>query len=204
MSVRKLTVEDVRLSGFRVAAAPVWAYSREDFHYEPIPEVWADLLAELKRRARQVYRQAKREHARQMEKHNDLQERLKGVNQLTEGERLRISFGWDPFKPPPAPTMPEVGGMKRVYGWSPYHCRQCDRPYLTMVGKGRGPSYCSLRCWKAARKDRPRPSRAKKRTERACDQCGRPFLPKRSDARTCSIRCRVAAHRAVRHATEEK
>jgi hypothetical protein len=33
---------------------------------------------------------------------------------------------------------------------------------------------------------------------RACDQCGSEFTPTRRDARFCSGRCRVAAHRAVR------
>jgi hypothetical protein len=29
-----------------------------------------------------------------------------------------------------------------------------------------------------------------------CEHCGKGFRPRRSDARTCSIRCRVALHRA--------
>jgi hypothetical protein len=32
-------------------------------------------------------------------------------------------------------------------------------------------------------------------TTKTCEHCGQPFTPARSDARTCSIRCRVAAHR---------
>lgn len=40
-------------------------------------------------------------------------------------------------------------------------------------------------------------------TERTCAGCGLPFRPARSDARTCSARCRQAAHRrrivTVRH-----
>jgi hypothetical protein len=197
MSVRKLTVDDVRLKGFEVAALPEWAYIREDFHYEPIPAAWADLLAELRRRARREYRRRMREHAREMAEHADLQERLSGTDasRITETERMRIGFGWDPFKPPPAPTMPEVGRPKRVHQWSPLICHQCEGRYLTL-GKGRPPCYCSARCWKASRAVRPRKSRARQRTERACDQCGKPFLPKRSDARTCSTKCRVAAFRS--------
>lgn len=29
-----------------------------------------------------------------------------------------------------------------------------------------------------------------------CDHCGEDFMPKRSDSRFCSVRCRVASHRA--------
>jgi hypothetical protein len=32
---------------------------------------------------------------------------------------------------------------------------------------------------------------------RSCDGCGASFVPKRSDAKFCSARCRVAAHRKV-------
>jgi hypothetical protein len=37
--------------------------------------------------------------------------------------------------------------------------------------------------------------------ERDCEHCGTSFTPSRSDARFCSLRCRVAAHR-TRHALE--
>ena len=35
------------------------------------------------------------------------------------------------------------------------------------------------------------------RPERACERCEKPFLPVRADARFCSVRCRVAAHRQL-------
>jgi hypothetical protein len=38
---------------------------------------------------------------------------------------------------------------------------------------------------------------------RACERCGQTFAPRRSDARYCSGRCRVAAHRARRFAAAE-
>ena len=34
---------------------------------------------------------------------------------------------------------------------------------------------------------------------RDCEKCGEPFYPARSDARFCSTKCRVAAHRAKRN-----
>jgi hypothetical protein len=46
------------------------------------------------------------------------------------------------------------------------------------------------RNWKNAERRRLSPE------SRTCAQCGETFAPKRSDARFCSTRCRVAAHRA--------
>jgi hypothetical protein len=57
--------------------------------------------------------------------------------------------------------------------------------------------YCSNRCHAAARRARPRPSRAQppdSRT-RACVVCGRSFAPARVDAACCSGRCRIARWR---------
>ena len=51
---------------------------------------------------------------------------------------------------------------------------------------------CSARCSARAR----RADRAAQR-EVTCEWCGDPFLQTRSDARFCSGRCRVAAHRAL-------
>lgn len=55
----------------------------------------------------------------------------------------------------------------------------------------------------AARRRRLRAAAARRRRaeraaaiERTCAVCGEPFRPSRSDALTCSGRCRVAAHRA--------
>jgi hypothetical protein len=43
----------------------------------------------------------------------------------------------------------------------------------------------------------PRKSRAKPRQAKPCAQCGEVFTPHRQDANTCSVRCRVALHRAA-------
>lgn len=55
-----------------------------------------------------------------------------------------------------------------------------------------------------ARRDTAPPRTAPRRPEpkpitgdtRNCEKCGEPFVPARSDARFCSAKCRVAAHRA--------
>jgi hypothetical protein len=55
--------------------------------------------------------------------------------------------------------------------------------------------YCSEQCRRALISQRAKAARAAKRGERPCEACGRLFVPTRSDAKTCSNRCRQAAHR---------
>jgi hypothetical protein len=55
--------------------------------------------------------------------------------------------------------------------------------------------YCSEQCRRALISQRAKAARAAKRSERPCDACGRLFMPTRADAKTCSNRCRQAAHR---------
>ena len=86
-------------------------------------------------------------------------------------------------------------------------CIGCGNPLSLMVmgggwfGRGRCevPRQIMLcvRCYdkrdaerRRAKRRRPPPN------QRACAQCGETFSPARSDARFCSTRCRVAAHRA--------
>jgi hypothetical protein len=76
---------------------------------------------------------------------------------------------WHPYQGPQA-TQPLVPGARGIGGsWSPVHAEGSDN---------RGP---------AARLDLS--------VSRPCDGCGAVFMPKRSDAKFCSGRCRVAAHR---------
>jgi predicted nucleic acid-binding Zn ribbon protein len=55
--------------------------------------------------------------------------------------------------------------------------------------------YCSEQCRRALISQRAKAERAAKRGERPCEACGRLFIPTRADAKTCSNRCRQAAHR---------
>ena len=74
-----------------------------------------------------------------------------------------------------------------------FTCKTCDEDavHLNYARGGPAPSYCSPACVPSP------PSRAKRRQERVCAQCGETFIPKRRDARTCSVACRVALHRAA-------
>jgi hypothetical protein len=79
---------------------------------------------------------------------------------------------------------------------APRRCCVCGRRfYYSTHAPG---WYCSRRCNHRRPRLPRRESRAKDpdtRT-RACARCGATFTPARSDARYCSARCRVAAHRA--------
>jgi endogenous inhibitor of DNA gyrase (YacG/DUF329 family) len=101
-----------------------------------------------------------------------------------------------PYPRPPRPN----GGVR--------DCAICGRAFVTGSERGH-PIYCSDACHKTAtqpaRPDRGPPhnnatraaERAAKRMDRTCAHCGSAFTPKRSTGRFCSLRCRVAAHRAT-------
>jgi hypothetical protein len=74
-----------------------------------------------------------------------------------------------------------------------FTCKTCDEDavHLNYARGGPAPSYCSPACVPSP------PSRAKGRQQRVCAQCGDTFIPKRRDARVCSVACRVALHRAT-------
>jgi predicted nucleic acid-binding Zn ribbon protein len=87
-------------------------------------------------------------------------------------------------------------------------CVVCGHAFVTGDSMGR-PLYCSDACQKIATKKprAPRDSaprdnatraaeRAARRANRECEHCGQPFTPRRSSGRFCSMRCRVAHHRA--------
>ena len=50
---------------------------------------------------------------------------------------------------------------------------------------------------RAVARDRKRRQRGTDLSVKPCSHCGATFTPKRSTARFCSTRCRVAAHRAT-------
>lgn len=96
-------------------------------------------------------------------------------------------------------------------GGRTYRCRHCGSrrptPYFTQR-TGPVPRYCTDLCRRLAAADRQRQRRAAQRygVTRAnkvnkpkpmkCAACGKSFTPTRSDAKTCSPRCRKALSRA--------
>jgi len=72
-------------------------------------------------------------------------------------------------------------------------CQGCGRFfYLTDVRR----TTCNG-CRAKAEREKKRRQRGTDLSARACQHCGATFTPKRSTARFCSTRCRVAAHRST-------
>jgi hypothetical protein len=83
-----------------------------------------------------------------------------------------------------------------------HDCRLCGEAFF---GYGRT-QFCSARCYRTRRKQthvyskQPRKKYPREPVDhdyRPCEHCGWEFEPTRKDARFCSGRCRVAAHRAA-------
>jgi endogenous inhibitor of DNA gyrase (YacG/DUF329 family) len=100
----------------------------------------------------------------------------------------------------------------------PYHrsvCRHCGRAfYKADKGSrrnGGAPLYCSDKCVAAVHALAMAPivkarskARATIRADRKCATCGKPIKAKRSTMKFCSVKCRVAAHRAGDREIETK
>jgi len=78
-------------------------------------------------------------------------------------------------------------------------CHSCGRPVFHGARRG-VPRHvsCSPECRRAVYAARAREQRRK--GERPCQTCGKPFQPKRTDALTCSDACRQRAYRQRQHA----
>jgi hypothetical protein len=77
----------------------------------------------------------------------------------------------------------------------PVYSNQGYAHYVTKVVPS--PIVCSSSCNKAARLKRRKDARSLHRTARACLACGQQFVPTRTDAKTCSNRCRQAVFREM-------
>jgi len=83
----------------------------------------------------------------------------------------------------------QVAWARRVGVGYILRCEFCDGRYARVRHDQK---CCSLACSREFRNER----RRVENDARACERCDEPFTPRRSDARYCSSRCRVAAHRA--------
>ena len=95
-------------------------------------------------------------------------------------------------------------GKRSGFGGSDWHratCPACDRVVYTDWCYGtRRHLYCSQRCARRGEVARRVAAHAKARGSRTCPVCGEVFTPKRSDAQTCSHRCRTRLYRDKRSA----
>lgn len=104
------------------------------------------------------------------------------------------------------------------YRWLTNTCRVCKKKFfnartyrtaprtgyrVVITGK-KSSSFCSDACltkWRKRKRAEQRKeeaaTRAEARSGRVCEQCGEPIEAARSTKRYCSIKCRVAAHRAT-------
>ena len=105
-------------------------------------------------------------------------------------------------KDPPESRVAERQEVDRI---PDYHlqkiskCSQCREP---MAVTSLAHKYCSPACHKAAKARKQTPfNQARPKVShghRSCEHCETSFTPKRSDARFCSTRCRVAHNRVSR------
>jgi hypothetical protein len=86
-----------------------------------------------------------------------------------------------------------------------WQCHVCGGDYINVGGNYHLRAFCSNDCQRnkynqtrQAQRAKFRPSRAREQITRDCEACGVEFNPARADAKYCSVKCRVAAHRAFK------
>jgi hypothetical protein len=116
------------------------------------------------------------------------------ANSLRRGE-----FGREPIATLWAPLLRQLKAKSPwPYSLGKRKCQHCSTVFYHVPG--RRSRYCSDPCANALRsaafsKARSE-QRAAARANRKCETCGQPIKAKRSTMRFCSMRCRVASHRA--------
>ena len=82
----------------------------------------------------------------------------------------------------------------RTPSWHRARCLNCRR-LIRIHGYSLNAQTCCTDCKRAMKNSRNNLRRRVKHKRMACNQCGRPFTPKRADAKTCSNKCRQAQYR---------
>jgi hypothetical protein len=190
---RPLTLDDVRIDNrFQICAAPLWALEEKKDHglCEP-PGVWEPLESHLEqlKQEKEAARQREKDEeiaywkAIQDDPNTDEEDRSQAREQLHLIRRvdlMAMSF---------RNTIEEYS-----FHWGKRCCAVCNQWFWARSGI----QTCSNQCNKV-RRDKTRIRGDRKpadHTPKPCQHCGERFVPTRSDARYCSTRCRVAAHRA--------
>ena len=78
--------------------------------------------------------------------------------------------------------------------WRRARCLNCAR-LIRIRGYSLNAQTCCTDCKRAMKNTRNKLRRRVSHEPMACVECGRSFVPKRADAKTCSNRCRQAHHR---------
>jgi hypothetical protein len=204
--MRTLTFDDIRVSARDrnlIIAAPTWAYEpgvtddRGRQRYRPIEAAWVLIDGEFeKRRAIAAEEQRRRIEAAEAiiadeSIASDDRRKERAKNYLAGLARMRH---WNQIRFATAKNCVSEPTPHMIHD-----CRLCGEAFF---GYGRT-QFCSARCYRTRRKEtyvrskQPRKPVKVEQEPRDCDYCYREFLPTRRDARFCSGRCRVAAHRAA-------
>jgi hypothetical protein len=184
--MRKVQLDDVRLIGARVVAAPLWAY-RDDGDgylstYRRIDALWSDVTPRLEAIAEALRRRHEEKRAKF--------EAMEGSPNRAVREDARNWLSWDRKDPPSfRPHVPDTFRGDLDFRT----CDLCGERFLST--SSRTAATCSARCLRARCRRRLRRPYVV-HMSRPCDHCGEPFTPTRADAQYCSGRCRVAHHRA--------
>jgi hypothetical protein len=182
--MRELTFDDVKIVSLKIVAAPAWAYDRG----WPIEAAWRGLLEELEKRraAAMVGRAAEAEEYRKIAADPEASAQDRYVYGI-----MATTNGAPPWK---GHSSWPVDVARSQDPWRAKPCVVCRTRFF---GVGRT-STCTDRCAKIRRDSTRTRGEAKpvEREPKACERCGERFIPPRSDARFCTVRCRVAHHRA--------
>jgi len=117
-------------------------------------------------------------------------EKLKGLQAEYEENRKN---GWRSHKPKDDP-LAELYVRLKCNGCGRVFYDHKDNPYShapDCTGRCRAYAYSHAAYLQA------KAIRAQNRAPRPCEQCGETFTPSRADARFCTTRCRMRAHRAM-------
>ena len=87
-------------------------------------------------------------------------------------------------------------GPKRLGNWIQTQCRGCSRPMYQARWRFHRVSRCSKACALKQQTRRQKQRRQARRIPLLCKVCGQKFEARRSHAKTCSTRCRVALYRS--------
>jgi hypothetical protein len=189
--LRPLRLADVRLSrGGRVIAAPAWAFEVAwalRGRLRPIVAVWRPLRRTLARRTQtaEAHAAARRQEdlaALTTLPKDDPRRQLAAIRVAAR----RHSSGPAHPQPPLNAAYPDIINTKR--------CVICQAEFVSLGRLVACSSACAARRRQATHRQSTRPRR-RIHAPRPCAECGQTFTPQRTDARQCSVRCRVAAYR---------
>jgi hypothetical protein len=178
MRRKPVTRSEIRYDGKRVTTLPIDAVRKDKWgDAEPLRKLWAPLLRSLNRESKrtdELFAKDRREHV----------------------PALKV-LPWEPIRCP-QPYCALLG---------PHTCQQCRRKFYRVIMSS--DRFCCDDCAEARGRERRATrnaamvearsqERVAARADRRCanPDCNKPLPAQRSTMKYCTVRCRVAAHRA--------